>query len=209
MRKYLLYLSMMFIILSIISISGCTEDQPNPISTSDSSNISSWATYIDKSDGIKISYPPDWTVITSRVSPIITNDSSVTMENVVHIYSPDSNGVVQISGFNYPVELVIYPGIPDIVYDEFVKAFHKDQESVKSINVVRDENSYTINGNTARRLQLSFYIDGKQMSSDVYIIRHNDVYYVVSYMVMDPSAMQHASTATEIIKTFKTVSWDN
>jgi hypothetical protein len=200
MKKYLLSISILFIIFSSIVIAGCTQ----PVSQSTNQ---SWATYVDKSDGIKISYPSDWTVIVSKVSPSITSNPSITMEDNIHIYTPDANGVVQITGFGYPTELQQYPGLPDDVYEEFIKGFSKEQESVKSINVFRDDELYMINGNPARHLQLSFYIDKQQMASDVYIIRNNDVYYAVSYMVMDPSAMQYSPTATTIIETFKTVSW--
>jgi len=170
---------------------------------------STWATYVDKADGIKISHPSDWSIIVSKVPPIKTSSTSITMENLIHIYTPDSNGVVQITGFSYPT--LIYSGdiISDEMYEVMLDSFYEGSDGVSATSVIRDNTPYTINGNSARHLQLKLIIDKTQMTSDVYIVRYKDIYYTLSYLVIDPSAQKYSATATEIMNTFKTVEWSD
>lgn len=200
-RAQSIYFCILLILISLVLISGCT-NQPSQ------TDQSTWATYIDKADGVKISHPSDWSVIVSKVPPIKTESTSITMENIIHIYTPDSNGVVQITGFSYPT--LVYSGdvISDEMYEVMAESFHKGPDGVTPVSVIKDDTAYVINGNSARHLKLNLIIDRTQMTSDVYIVRHNDIYYTLSYLVIDPSAQKYSDTATAIMKTFKTISWD-
>jgi hypothetical protein len=199
-RTQLGYFFILVILIPLVFISGCT----NPPSQT---NQSTWATYIDKADGVKISHPSDWSIVVSKVPPIKTESTSITMENVIHIYTPDTNGVVQITGFSYPT--LVYSGdvISDEMYGVMTESFHKGPDGLTPVSVIKDDTAYVINGNSARHLKLNLIIDKTQMTSDVYIVRHKDIYYTLSYLVIDPSAQQYSETATAIMKTFKTVEW--
>ena len=200
-RIHLSYFCILLILIPLVFITGCT-DPPEE-------DQSKWTSYIDKADGVKISYPADWSVIVSKVPPIKTESTSITMENLIHIYTPDKNGVIQITGFSYPT--LVYSGdvISDEMYEVMSESFHKGPDGVTPVSVIKDNAAYTINGNSARHLKLNLIIENTQMTSDVYIVRHNDIYYTLSYLVIDPSAQKYSDTATAIMKTFKTVSWDN
>lgn len=197
MNKHLAYIFISLFIL--IFASGCTQQQ----SLAQQNEQSTWATYVDSSDGIKISHPANWDVIVSK-SPAGTNSST---SNIVDIYTPDGDGVIQILGFSIPTLVYTTNNIPDSVYDEMVNDFHNGPEGVNPTSVIRDENSYTFNGNPARHLQIELTVENSPMTSDVYIIRHDDIYYTLSYLTIEPSAQKYSSTAVEIIKTFKTVSF--
>lgn len=195
----------LLILVSIIFTAGCFEPPKQSPSQTDQST---WASYIDKSDGCKISHPSDWSVIISKTEPSQTGVSYLTMENIIHIYTPNSDGVIQIMGFSYPVSQRPGIGISDAVYNEMIKDFGEGIPEIKVLSVIRDEYSYKINGNSARHLQLDLQVKGVPMTSDVYIIRYKDVYYSVSYLTLEPSGLKYSPTATNIMNTFKTVSWD-
>jgi hypothetical protein len=205
MSKQLIFTLM--ILVSLVFAAGCF-DPPAP--TASQTDQSTWASYVDKPDGCKISHPADWTVIISKTEPTKTGVSYLTMENNIHIYTPEKDGLVQIMGFAYPEELRKDVGISDAAYDVMVKGFAKGSPpEVRALNVMRDDNSYKINGNSARHVQLDLTVGGVPMTSDVYIIRYKDVWYSVSYLTIEPTALKHSATATEIMKTFKTVAWES
>jgi hypothetical protein len=184
-----------------ITFSGCVSDQTDQ---------SKWTTYIDVSDGAKISHPSDWSVMISKTEKIQTNTTSITMEDIIHIYSPDTSGVIQIMGFDYPTISYADEGISDEIYESVVQAFHsKDVKGVSPLNVEQDPKSYMINGNPARHLFITLIVDDQPMTSDVYIIRHNEIYYSLSYLSIDSSAIKYSSTAKDIIMTFKTIEFPN
>jgi hypothetical protein len=192
----------------MIFVSGCTQ---TPVQPAPQTSKSTWTIYVDRSDGIGISHPSDWAIITSKTTPMRDVDlsSEVTMENVIHIYTPDTNGMIQIMGFSYPPTLQSEYGISDGAYDVMVNALSKVQGSNKALTITRDEQSYTLNGNPTRKLQAVLLLNNKQIPSEHYIIRHNKVYYIMSYIQYDPSASQYSETANEIMQTFKTVDLNN
>jgi len=202
MNKYTKIACVILLMVSLAIISGCTE---TPVSQTDQSQ---WATYVDKSDGMKISYPSNWELIIDKTTPIKTDVPYITMENIVHIYSPDKHGVIQIMGFSYPEDLRGTSGLNDAVYEYMISVFEKGISSVKVKTVTKDPNSYVINGNSARHLKIDIIISGQSMKSDIYIIRYKNVWYSISYLTMEPEGEKHASTATAIMKTFKTVAWE-
>lgn len=188
-HKQLVYFCILSTLMACVFIAGCTEQ--------------SWATYVDSSDGIKISHPANWEVIISK-SPSVTESST---SNIVHIYTPDGNGVIQIMGFSDPTMIYTSDKISDEAYNELVNDFHQGQDGLTPTSIKTDETSYMFNGNPARHLQIALYIENKPMTSDVYIVRHDKTYYTLSYLVIEPSAQQYSETATAIMKTFKTVEW--
>jgi hypothetical protein len=204
-HKHLLYFCIISILISMIFVSGCTKTPVQP----QESTKATWTIYADRSNGMAISHPSDWVVITSKTTPMrdIDLSSEVTMENVIHIYTPDGNGMIQIMGFSYPPTLQSEYGISDKAYNIIVDALSKVQGNNKALTIIRDENSYTLNGNPTRRLQAVLLLNNKQVPSDHYIIRHNNVYYIMSYIQYDSSAAQYSNTATESMETFKTVDW--
>jgi len=169
-----------------------------------------WTTYADKSNGFKISHPADWSTTVTKTTPIRIIDPSalyLTMENVVHIYSPDTKAVINIMGFAYPPALYLDDGIPDESYDLIVTAIISAKGDAKPVSVTRDEDSYMLNENPTRHLKATVILNGKEALTDNYIIRHDKVYYILTYVMYEPSAEQHSATALEIIKTFKTAEW--
>jgi hypothetical protein len=202
-HKNLAYFCVLSMLVSCILIAGCT----NTPSTTDKST---WAVYADKSDGMKISHPSDWSVTVSKTTPVRAYDSTrpyVTMENVIHIYSPDTDTAVQIMGFSYPY--VYDEGIPDDTYGIIVNALRDTKgEDVRPISITTDAYSYELNGNPARHLQATVLIHDEPKFTDMYIIRDGKFYYIISSIVYEEnSGKQYSQTATEIIKTFRTVSW--
>jgi len=208
MSKQLIYFCTLMILVSLVFAAGCI-DPPVPVLSPSQTDQSAWASYVDKSDGCKISHPADWTVIIDKTTSSQTGVPYLTMENIIHIYTPNGDGVVQVMGFSYPESQRPGIGISDAVYDEMIKDFAEGIPEIKVLSVIRDENSYKINGNSARHLQLDLLLKGVPMTSDVYIIRYKDVYYSVSYLTMEKSALSRSATATEIMKTFKTVAWES
>ena len=191
MKKLILCILVLFLL-----VAGCT--QP------------AWTIYRDKSDGFKISHPADWSLTVTKTPPMNVVDLSapyLTMENVVHIYSPDTNAAVNIMGFAYPPSLYSDDGISDESYNLIANVLSSPENGLKPISVTRDESSYVLNENSARRLEATMILDGKEALTDNYIIRHDKVYYILTYVMYDTSAEQHSATALEIIKTFKTAEW--
>jgi len=191
MKKLILCILVLFLL-----VAGCT--QP------------AWTIYRDKSDGFKISHPADWSLTVTKTPPMNVVDLSapyLTMENVVHIYSPDTNAAVNIMGFAYPPSLYLDDGIPDESYDLIVTAIISAKGDAKPVSVTRDEDSYMLNENPTRHLKATVILNGKEALTDNYIIRHDKVYYILTYVMYDTSAEQHSATALEIIKTFKTAEW--
>ena len=188
----------------MIFASGCTS---TPTQSPSEYDKSTWTIYVDRSDGMGISHPANWAVITSKTTPMrdIDLSSEVTMENVIHIYTPDTNGMIQIMGFSYPPNLQSEYGISDGAYDVIVGALSKVQGDNKALTITRDEQTYTLNGNPTRKLQAVLLLNNKQIPSEHYIIRHNKVYYIMSYVQYEPSASQYSATANEVMQTFKTV----
>jgi len=198
MKKIILGVLILFLL-----VAGCSQPaapQPAPQATQQPK----WASYVDQEDGIKISHPADWEVVVSKLPEIKTEITSITMGNSIHIYTPDYNGVIQIGGFSFPTLLYSGDTISDKMYEVMADSFHNSSET----SVTTYNTSYMFNGNPARHLYLVSHRAGNSITSDVYIVRHNDIYYTLSYMTLDPSAQQYAATATEIMKTFKTVSWE-
>lgn len=200
MKKLILCILVLFLL-----IAGCTQTPP-PQPAPQVNQQSTWATYVDQENGMKILHPADWIVIVSKVPEIKTKSTSITMGNLIHIYTPDSSGVVQIGGFSVPTLLYSSGKIisEEELYEVMVDSFHNGS-SVTSVTT--DNTSYMINGNPARHLQLTLN-KNKLLTSDIYIVKYNDIYYTLSYLSYDSSAQQYAATATEIMKTFKTVSWE-
>jgi hypothetical protein len=206
-QKYLLYFCILSIFVSMILVAGCTQTQVQPQVQSDRST---WTIYADRSDGMAIGHPSNWAVITSKTTPMreIDLSSEVTMENVIHIYTPDGNGMIQVMGFSYPRQLQSEYGISDNAYNIITSALSKVQGSNKALTIVRDDNAYTLNGNPARKLHAVLLLNNKEVASNHYIIRHDKVYYIVSYVMYEPSAAQYSSTATEVIESFRTIDYN-
>jgi hypothetical protein len=207
--KHLTYFCILSVLLSCILIAGCTE-QPKVQTTQP--DRSTWTIYADKSDGFKISHPSDWSVVTSKTTPIRVIDKTkpyVTMENVIHIYSPDTDTAVQIMGFAYPPSLQYEDGISDSTYNIITDALRDARgENVIPVSITTDAYSYVLNGNSARRLQATVLINNKPKFTETYIIRHDTFYYLVSYVIYEESSgKQYSQTAIDIIKTFRTVEW--
>lgn len=200
-HKHLTYFCILSILISCILITGCT-------TTSDKS----WTVYKDKSDGIKISHPADWSVTVTKTTPmriVDLSEPSLTMENVIHIITPDTSGSIQIMGFSYPPTLYSDDGITDDAYDTMINALYSTSSGKnRAISITRDETSYMLNGNSVRKLQATLLLNNEIVSSEHYIVRHDKVYYIISYVLYEPSAEQYSQTATEIIKTFETVEWN-
>lgn len=199
-HKNLLYIFMISILISCIFITGCT----NTVN-----DKSTWTNYADKSDGMKISHPSDWSVTVTKTTPVRAYDSKrpyITMENVIHVYSPDTDTAVQIMGFSYP-----YPyenDIPDDTYDTIVDTLKNTKGKIRPISVTTDAYSYELNGNPARRLEATILIDDEPKETEIYIIRSGKFYYLVSSIVYEEgSGVKYSQTALEIIKTFRTVEW--
>jgi hypothetical protein len=129
------------------------------------------------------------------------------MEDVIHIYSPDTSANINIMGFSYPPPLYSDDGITDEAYDLLVNVISSSKGNAKPLSLVRDEDSYILNGNSARHLQATLLLNNKATLTDNYIVRHDKVYYIITYVMYEPSAEKHSSTAMEIIKTFKTADW--
>lgn len=201
--KNLLYFCVLSILISCILISGCTD------STQQATDKSTWTIYSDKSDGIKISHPSDWSVVTSKTTPVRIIDKTkpyITMENVIHIYSPDTDTAVQIMGFSYPYKYD--KGIPDDTYSIIVDALENSKGEIRPISVTSDAYSYVLNGNPTRRLEATILLDGEEKFTETYIIRDGNFYYLVSYIIYEEdSGKKYAGTALDIIKTFRTVEW--
>lgn len=200
-NKHFLYFCILSMLLSSILIAGCTSTPTTDKTT--------WTVYADKSDGCKISYPPDWTVVTSKTYPVRIIDKEkpyVTMENVIHIYSPDTDTAVQIMGFSYPYKYDT--GIPDDTYEIIVDALKDTQGDVRPVSVTTDSYSYVLNGNPTRRLEATILLKGEEKYTETYIIRDGNFYYMVSYIIYEEdSGKQYSGTALDIIKTFRTVEW--
>jgi len=193
------------VLILFLLLAGCSQTPP-PQPAPQVNQQSTWATYVNQADGIQISHPADWVVIITTVPKIKTESTSITMSDLIHIYTPDSSGVVQIGGFSVPTLLYSSGKIisEEELYEVMVDSFHNGS-SVTSVTT--DNTSYMINGNPVRHLQLTLN-KNKLLTSDIYIVKHNDIYYTLSYLSYDPSAQQYAATATEIMKTLKTVSWE-
>jgi hypothetical protein len=204
-HKNLLYFCILSMLISCILIAGCT-NSPQPSTQPDKS---AWTIYADKSDGFKISHPSDWSVVTSKTTPVRIMDKTkpyVTMENVIHIYSPDTDTAVQIMGFSYPYKYD--DGIPDDTYNIIVNALRDTKGDVRPISVTTDAYSYVLNGNPARRLEATILLDNEPKFTETYIIRDGNFYYLISYIIYeDNSGKKYSETALEIIKTFRTVDW--
>lgn len=204
-HKNMLYFCVLSMLVSCILIAGCTSSTPQATQP----DKSTWTIYADKSDGFKISHPSDWTVVTSKTTPVRVMDRSkpyITMENVIHIYSPDTDTAVQIMGFSYPYKYDV--GIPDDTYGLIINALRDTKGEVRPVSVTTDAYSYTLNGNSARRLEATILLDGEEKFTETYIIRDGNFYYMVSYIIYEEdSGKQYSGTALDIIKTFRTVEW--
>jgi hypothetical protein len=204
-HKHISYICLLSLLIMFVFIAGCS-DPP----TTNQNDKSTWTIYTDKSDGIKISHPSDWSISVTKTTPMRIKDPSLpylTMENVIHIYSPDTKAAINIMGFSYPPQLYTDDGITDDAYDLIVNVLSSPKGDVKPLSVIRDEYSYVINGNSARHLQATIMLNNKPAYTDNYIIRDDKVYYILTYIIYEPSAEQYSSTALEIIKTFKTAKW--
>jgi hypothetical protein len=203
-HKQLVYFCILSMLIACVFIAGCA-DPPT-----DQTTKSTWTTYGDKADGFKISHPSDWSLTVTKTAPMTIRDPSLpylTMEDVVHIYSPDTKAAVNIMGFAYPPPLYSDDGITDEAYDLLVNAISSSKENAKPLSIVRDEDSYILNGNSARHLQATIPLNNKATFTDNYIVRHDKVYYIITYVMYESSAEKYSSTAMEIIKTFKTAEW--
>jgi hypothetical protein len=200
MNKQIMYICILSMLITCVFIAGCFEPPQQ-------SNNSAWTTYTDKSDGLEISHPSDWSISVTKTTPMRIKDPELpylTMENVIHIYSPDTNAVVNIMGFSYPPQLYADDGITDEAYNLLVNVL-----SSQALSVTRDEYSYVINRNSARHLQATVLLNNKETFTDNYIIRHDKIYYIITYVMYEPSAEQYFKTALNIIETFKTAEWSN
>lgn len=203
-HKYFVYFCMLSILMACIFITGCTD--PPTVQT----DKSTWTTYSDKSDGFKISHPSDWSVTVTKTPPMRIIDPSatyLTMEDVVHIYSSDTNAAINIMGFAYPPSFYSDDGITDEAYDLIVNVISSSKGNAKPLSLIRDEDSYVLNGNSARHLQATMFINNKATFTDNYFVRHDKVYYIITYVMYEPSAEKYSPIAMEIIKTFKTADW--
>jgi hypothetical protein len=203
-HKQLVYFYILSILMACVFITGCTDPPTNQ------TDKSVWTTYADKSDGFKISHPSDWSLTVTKTAPMTIRDPSLpylTMEDVVHIYSPDTNAAINIMGFAYPPPLYSDDGITDEAYDLLVNVLSSPKGDVKPLAVIRDEDSYVLNENSARHLQATILLNNKATFTDNYIVRHDKVYYIITYIIYESSAEKYSPTAMEIIKTFKTAEW--
>ena len=160
-----------------------------------------WATYISYQEGIQISYPSNWTLITIRVgSPVETNIQSLTLDDEIVLYSPDRLGAIMISGIDYEES---NNKISDEKFDELL---YKSTIANLADNMVvkKDPKEYIINNYTSRRAFINATSNGDPVIINAYFIKSNNITYFVSFISLDAS-ISHLETATNIINTFETL----
>jgi hypothetical protein len=175
-----------------------------------SSGQSNWVKYTNYNDGFTIYRPYDWTITTTPKSTVTTE--SIIMDDFVYLYTPNMKGFILIYGSDMSGTVSSLYSDPDnskisnFLYDSFiggVKSGFTPDNPLKLVEVVKDSNYYTINGNPARHMLLRTQANGQSLDGDFYLIAHGNQYFVEGYMGMYGSTVADEKTATEIMQTFR------
>jgi len=180
----------------------------------DSNGNPGWVRYTSYIDHFSIYKPSDWTVKELSKSQVPNEenlDISLSMDQFVYIFTPNYKGFLMIYGVDYTGTLYSLfndPGktrISDAFYEDFIKGLYEGftpSNPMKLIGVIRDTNYYSVNGYPARKVTLNIQVSGQSMTTDCYVIAHENFYYIESYWAMAGSTQSDASTANGIMRTF-------
>lgn len=171
------------------------------LSNSSSYTNNTWATYISYQNGVQISFPSDWTLLTINIGdPVPITNRSLTLDDEIVIYSPDKTGVIMISGIDYDES---DGKISDEQYEGLL-CKSTIANLADNLIITKDPKEYTINNYQSRHAFINTTSDGDPVTIDVYFIKSKDIIYYVSFISLDASTI-HSEVAMNIIHTFETV----